>query len=33
MCEHKWVYQMSNYKCEKVGYTVFNYCNFNLQGN
>lgn len=22
MCEHKWVYQMSDYKCEKEGYYI-----------
>lgn len=25
MCEHKWVYQMSDYICEKVGYYRYEY--------
>ena len=25
MCEHKWIYQMSDYKCEKVGYYAYEY--------
>lgn len=25
MCEHKWVYQMSDYNCEKAGYYNYEY--------
>lgn len=30
MCEHKWVYQMSDYECEANGYYSKQYCRTDI---